>query len=82
MPRRHRTETTDYIVVLSGRIEMRQDDGESVAMGTGDVMVQRGTYHAWRNPGPDVCRMVLVLVGAVPLGVGEPLPPTPGMHRA
>jgi quercetin dioxygenase-like cupin family protein len=74
VPRRHRTETIDYIVVLSGRIEMELDEGEAVTMGQGDVMVQRGTYHAWRNPGPEVCRMVFVLVDAEPLGIGEPLP--------
>ena len=81
VPRRHRTETIDYIVVLSGRIEMELDDGATVAMGAGDVMVQRGTYHAWRNPGPEVCRMVFVLVDAVPLGIGDPLPRDAGMHR-
>jgi hypothetical protein len=42
-------------------------------------MVQRGTYHAWRNPGPEVCRMVFVLVDAVPLGIGEPLPRDAGL---
>lgn len=73
VPRRHRTETIDYIVVLSGRIEMDLDDGESVAMGPGDTMVQRGTYHAWRNPGPDVCRMAFVLVDAQDLGIGDPV---------
>ena len=72
-PRRHRTETIDYIVVLSGRIEMELDDGETVTMGPGDTMVQRGTYHAWRNPGPEVCRMAFVLVDAQPLGIGEPV---------
>ena len=82
VPRRHRTETIDYIVVLSGRIEMELDDGRAVAMGAGDVMVQRGTYHAWRNPGPEVCRMVFVLVDAVPLGIGEPLPRGAGVRAA
>lgn len=79
VPRRHRTETVDYVVVLSGRIEMELDDGESVALEAGDVLVQRGTYHAWRNPGPEVCRMVFVLVDAVPLGIGEPLPRGAGL---
>ena len=74
VPRRHRTETLDYIIVLSGRIEMELDDGQTVALEAGDVLVQRGTYHAWRNPGPEVCRMAFVLVDAVPLGIGEPLP--------
>ncbi len=80
VPRRHRTETIDYVIVLSGRIEMELDDGETVALGPGDVMVQRGTYHAWHNPGPDVCRMVFVLVDAQPLGIGEPLPRSAGQH--
>lgn len=80
VPRRHRTETIDYVIVLSGRIEMELDDGETVALGPGDVMVQRGTYHAWRNRGPDVCRMVFVLVDAQPLGIGEPLPRSAGQH--
>lgn len=77
--RRHRTETIDYIVVLSGEIEMELDDGETVAMGPGDTMVQRGTYHAWRNRGPEVCRMVFVLVDAHPLGIGEPVRRGEGM---
>lgn len=82
VPRRHRTETIDYIVVLSGAIEMELDDGETVAMGPGDVMVQRGTYHAWRNPGPEVCRMAFVLVDAQDLGIGEPVRRGEGMgHR-
>ena len=80
VPRRHRTETIDYVIVLSGRIEMELDEGETVALDAGDVMVQRGTYHAWRNPGPDVCRMVFVLVDAQPLGIGQPLPRGAGQH--
>jgi len=73
MPRRHRTETIDYIIVLSGEVEMDLDGDEKVTMGPGDVMVQRGTYHAWRNKGPDVCRMAFVLVDAKPLEIGEPI---------
>jgi quercetin dioxygenase-like cupin family protein len=73
VPRRHRTETIDYIIILSGEIEMDLDGDEKVTMGPGDVMIQRGTYHAWRNKGPDVCRMAFVLVDAQPLGIGEPV---------
>ena len=73
VPRRHRTETIDYIIVLSGQIEMDLDEGEMVTMGPGDVMIQRGTYHAWRNPGPEVCRMAFVLVDGQPLGLGDPI---------
>jgi oxalate decarboxylase/phosphoglucose isomerase-like protein (cupin superfamily) len=72
-PRRHRTETIDYIVVLSGEIDMLLDQGEMVTLKTGDVMVQRGTYHAWINRGSVPCRMAFVLVDAEPLNLGEPL---------
>jgi quercetin dioxygenase-like cupin family protein len=70
--RRHRTETIDYIVVLSGEIDMELDKGETVHLKAGDVMVQRGTYHTWLNRGTEPCRMVFVLVDANPLGLGEP----------
>jgi quercetin dioxygenase-like cupin family protein len=72
-PTMHRTETIDYIIVLSGRIDMELDDGELVSMGPGDVMVQRGTNHAWINRYDEVCRMVFVLVDAEPLGFTEHL---------
>jgi quercetin dioxygenase-like cupin family protein len=72
-PRRHRTETIDYIIVLSGEIDMELDKGETVTLKTGDVMVQRGTYHAWINRGKVPCRMAFVLVDAKPLGIGEAL---------
>jgi quercetin dioxygenase-like cupin family protein len=71
--RRHRTETVDYIVVLSGEIDMELDKGETVHMKTGDVMVQRGTYHTWLNRGTEPCRMMFVLIDAKPLGIGEAL---------
>jgi quercetin dioxygenase-like cupin family protein len=47
-PRMHRTETIDYVIVLEGEIEMDMDDS-TVKMKAGDVMVQRGTNHAWAN---------------------------------
>ena len=70
-PTMHRTETIDYIIVLSGKIDMEMDEGKVVTLGPGEVMIQRGTYHAWRNKGPDVCRMAFVLVDAVPLDIGD-----------
>ena len=47
-PRMHRTETVDYVIVLEGEIEMDMDDS-TVKLKAGDVMVQRGTNHAWAN---------------------------------
>jgi len=73
-PRMHRTETIDYIIVLDGKIDMELDEGRMVTMSKGDVMIQRGTYHAWINKYDEVCRMAFVLIDAQPLGIGKPVP--------
>jgi naringenin degradation protein FdeH len=36
-------------------------------MRAGDVLIQRGTYHAWSNRSDKICRMLFVLIGAEPL---------------
>jgi quercetin dioxygenase-like cupin family protein len=67
----HRTETIDYIVMLSGEIEMDMD-ASTVKLKAGDVMVQRGTNHAWVNRGKAPARLAIVLLDAKPLGIGHP----------
>ena len=67
----HRTETIDYIAVLEGEIEMDMDDS-TVRLAAGDVMVQRGTNHAWMNRGASKARLAIVLIDAKPLGIGHP----------
>jgi quercetin dioxygenase-like cupin family protein len=70
--RMHRTETIDYVVVISGEIDMDMDDS-TVHLKAGDVMVQRGTNHAWVNRGNAPARLAFVLVDASPLGIGHPV---------
>jgi len=62
LSRMHRTETVDYGIVLDGRVVLVLDDGSETALEPGDVVVQRGTNHAWANPGEQSARMVFVLV--------------------
>ena len=57
----HRTETIDYIVMLSGEIEMDMDDS-TVKLRAGDIMVQRGTNHAWANRSGKTARIAFVLL--------------------
>jgi mannose-6-phosphate isomerase-like protein (cupin superfamily) len=59
----HRTRSIDYAVVISGEIDMLLDDSE-VHLKTGDVLVQRGTNHAWVNRGKESCRIAFVLIDA------------------
>ena len=82
IPRMHRTETIDYIIVLDGEIEMELDDKEVVTIRQGDVMIQRGTYPAWRNVSDRPCRMAFVLIDAKPLGIGHALPRDAGLETA
>ncbi len=63
-PFMHRTDTIDYAVILSGRITMLLDEDE-VALEAGDVVVQRGTNHAWSNRGSEPCLIAFVLIDAV-----------------
>lgn len=57
----HRTASVDYGIVLEGEITLVLDDSE-VTLGAGDVVVQRGTDHAWANRGDTVCRVAFILV--------------------
>jgi quercetin dioxygenase-like cupin family protein len=57
----HRTESIDYGIVLEGEIWLVLDDSET-RLGPGDVVVQRGTDHAWENRSDDVTRIAFVLV--------------------
>ena len=56
----HRTATIDYGIVLEGEITLVLDDSE-VTLRAGDVVVQRGTDHAWANRGETTARVVFVL---------------------
>jgi len=68
----HRTETLDYVIVLSGEINMETDTG-SVTLKAGEVMVQRGTNHAWSNRTDKPARVAFVMLDAKPLGIGKPI---------
>ena len=78
----HRTETLDYVIVLSGEIEMEMD-ASKVTLKAGDVMVQRGTHHAWVNRSSEYARVAFVLIDAKPLGIGHPVTGavSAGAHR-
>lgn len=68
-PLMHQTRTVDYIIVISGEVYAVMERGE-VLLRQGDVMIQRGTNHAWSNRSDRPCMIVAVLNGAVPLEGG------------
>lgn len=60
-PGMHTTETVDYAIVLEGEIWAVMDDGETL-MHAGDVLIQRGTNHAWANRSAKTARIAFVLI--------------------
>jgi hypothetical protein len=62
----HRTDTVDYAIVLSGEIYALMDDGE-VLLKAGDVLIQRGTNHAWSNRTDEPAFVAFVLIDADPI---------------
>lgn len=71
----HRTRSLDYAFVLAGPVDLELDDGSATRLETGAIVVQRGTMHAWVNPGPHTARMAYVLLDATePTAGGERLP--------
>ena len=57
----HRTETLDYGIVTEGEVWLVLD-GEDVQLKRGDIVVQRGTNHAWSNRTEQMARMVFILL--------------------
>ena len=62
----HKTNSVDYAIVLSGEIYALLDEGE-VLLKAGDVLIQRGTNHAWSNRSNEPAVLAFVLVDATPL---------------
>ncbi|MET9819070.1 cupin domain-containing protein [Streptomyces sp. NPDC006355] len=63
-PGMHTTDTVDYGVLLQGEIVLELDAGREVTLAPGDIVVQNGTRHAWRNRSDAPAIMLFVLVGA------------------
>ncbi len=63
-PGMHKTNTVDYAVVYDGEMWLELDEGETLHLNGGDVVVQNGTRHAWRNKGSKPVTMLFFLNGA------------------
>lgn len=59
----HRTDTIDYIMVLSGEIWLVMEEGETL-LRKGDTLIQRGTRHAWSNRSNEPCVFFTAMVSA------------------
>ena len=64
-PAMHRTDTIDYVICIAGEITMDLDDS-TVVLRPGDVVVQLGTNHGWRNETDSLAIVAFVLVDGKP----------------
>ena len=62
-PAMHKTETIDYIILLKGEVTLLLDE-EEVDLKPFDVVVQRGTNHAWVCKGQEPALFIAVLIDA------------------
>lgn len=72
-PGMHVTPTLDYVYVARGELVAVMEEGETRLV-AGDVLVQRGTVHAWKNETDTDAEMFVVMIG-VP-GASASTPPT------
>ncbi len=60
----HAMPTIDYVIVVKGVLDLDLGDGEIVSLVAGDVVVQCGSRHAWRNHTNEPAIAAFVIVGA------------------
>ncbi|KAM5355726.1 hypothetical protein ACJ41O_002372 [Fusarium nematophilum] len=65
----HRTASVDYGIVIEGEIDCVLDNGAAKTFRRGDIVVQRGTNHAWKNSGTEVARVCFTLLPSPPIKV-------------
>ncbi len=64
-PGMHITQTVDYAIVLAGEITAILETEETV-LRAGDILIQRGTNHAWANRSDYPARIAFILIDGQP----------------
>jgi hypothetical protein len=62
----HVTQTVDYAILLDGELWLELDDGATVHLDAGDIVVQQATRHGWRNKTERPATIAFVMLGASP----------------
>lgn len=66
----HATDTIDYLVMIAGEVVLALETGE-VTLRPGDLIVDRGVIHGWRNDGAETAVFASVTIPAHPVGKGR-----------
>ena len=65
-PALHQTNTIDYIVVLSGKVDVELGNGATRTLTAGSILIMGGITHAWSNHYDEPCTYLAILNGAHP----------------
>jgi hypothetical protein len=84
---RARIDFYDYVILLSGEIDLELDSGEVAHLKSGDVLLNRGMIHTWVNKGSGSAVMAVIMIDAKPVEVGGKVlgtvfPSFPGQRKA
>jgi len=60
----HRTVSLDYAILMKGTLTVQLNDGKTFELNEGDILIQRGTMHAWINNSNDWARLYCVMLPA------------------
>jgi len=64
-PSIHKTDTLNYFCIISGEV-WALSEGRDVLLKAGDVIIQKGCMHGWRNDSDKPARLIGVLVDSHP----------------
>jgi len=62
-PAMHASDTIDYVVVLSGKLDSELPGGKVHTLVPGDLLVMAGVPHAWKNHYDEDCVFLTVTIG-------------------
>jgi quercetin dioxygenase-like cupin family protein len=66
----HATDTLEFVAMLSGEVVFETETG-AVTLKAGDVLVDRGIVHSWRNDSGRPARAAITILPALPVGAGR-----------
>jgi hypothetical protein len=61
-PDMHRTDTVDYELIISGKMDVELPGGVTTTLKAGDLIVMGGSSHAWKNHYDEPCRYLAIVV--------------------